>query len=73
MPLFAYICGKCRKRSEILVRRNEAPACPHCGSGRLVKQASAFAAVRGASTGGAALPAGCESCDSRRNGTCSRF
>ena len=71
MPLFEYICRKCHERSEILVRGNDAPVCPHCGSDRLVKQASAFAPVGAASA--PRLPSGCESCHSRQDGMCPRL
>lgn len=65
MPLFGYLCEKCKKESEILVRGSETPKCPHCGSERLVKQAAAFAAM--ASHGKPSGPAGCDT------GSCSRF
>jgi putative FmdB family regulatory protein len=71
MPLFGYVCEKCDKRSEILIRGAETPVCPYCGSDRLVKQASAFAPM-GAS-GAPSIPPGCESCCSRRDGTCPRI
>jgi putative FmdB family regulatory protein len=57
MPLFAYVCKKCGESSEILVRSEEKPACPGCGSKQLEKQMSQFAPVSGASRGPA-----CESC-----------
>jgi putative FmdB family regulatory protein len=47
MPLFMYSCGDCGEQSEILVRGAEEPACPKCGSKKLEKQASSFAAVVG--------------------------
>lgn len=71
MPLFEYVCGKCDKRSEILIRGSETPVCPHCGSERLVKQASTFAPM-GASDG-PRIPPGCESCCSRKDGSCPRM
>lgn len=51
MPLYSYLCRKCRKVSEVLVRGSQTPKCPHCGSAQLTKQASVFAAVRGESGG----------------------
>ena len=73
MPLFEFVCEECHKRSEILVRNNKTPECPHCGARRLVKQASAFAPVIGASAQKA--PAGCDasSCGRLREGTCPRL
>ena len=68
MPLFDYVCGKCQARSEILVRSDESPACPHCGAMKLVKQASAFAPL--ASTPGGGMPESCHSCSGLKNGTC---
>lgn len=45
MPIYEYRCQKCGKESEILVRNSaEKPPCPHCGSKRLDKQFSIFAA-----------------------------
>ena len=73
MPLFGYVCGKCHKRSEILIRSHEVPVCPHCGSARLVKQASAIAPVGASVSRPSAPPGGCESCSSMKNGTCPRF
>lgn len=72
MPLFEYECGKCHERSEILVRGDKPPKCPHCGSARMVKQASAFAAVS-AAPARSSMPSGCESCCSRQDGTCPRL
>ena len=72
MPLFDYVCGKCHRRSEILVRGDETPVCPHCGADRLEKQMSAFAAMGAA----AAEPAcaisgdGVKSCCRRADGSC---
>jgi putative FmdB family regulatory protein len=69
MPLFEYVCGKCHARTEILVRGGETPVCPECGSTRMTKQASAFAPAT-SSPRAASMPAGCESCCGRQNGTC---
>jgi len=70
MPLFHFECEKCKNRSEILVRGSEKPACPKCGSTKLVKQASAFAPVMGGSGKAKEMPAGCAGCCSMKNGTC---
>ncbi len=58
MPLFSYSCKSCGAYSEVLVRGSETPACPECGSAKLEKQMSLFAAMSGPST----EPA-CGSCD----------
>jgi len=49
MPLYEFHCEKCSKDSEILVRSAdwEGTKCPHCGSPRLVKKLSVFAAGPG--------------------------
>lgn len=61
MPLFSFACEQCSNISEILVRGNETPACPSCGSTKLVKQASAFAPKMGSSASSPA-PSGCGAC-----------
>lgn len=46
MPIYEYHCEKCGKDSELLVRNTEdKPECPDCGSTRLTKQFSVFAAA----------------------------
>jgi len=67
MPLFAYVCKQCNVHSEILVRGEEKPVCPECGSKRLEKQMSHFAAVSGSS--GGEIPA-CGSGGCCPTGTC---
>ena len=67
MPLFEYHCEKCSEDHELLVRGTEKPVCPGCGSDRLTKQASAFAAV----TAPTRAPASsCASCCQRGDGSC---
>jgi putative FmdB family regulatory protein len=61
MPIYEFVCGKCEKDFELLVRsakwEGEA-ACPHCGSKKLSKKLSVFASqAAGSSTGGESLPA----------------
>lgn len=46
MPFFSYHCTECGNAFETLVRGDEVPACPHCGSIRLERQMSA-AAIHG--------------------------
>lgn len=46
MPIYEYHCEKCGKDSELLVRSSEEkPVCPDCGSAKLTKQFSVFAAA----------------------------
>lgn len=60
MPLFQFLCPNCEAETEMLVRGQDEPSCPKCGSAKLVKQASRFNALNG---GGApkrdATPAPC--------------
>ncbi len=44
MPLYEYTCTGCGDHFEFLVRANEQPACPDCGSKRVEKQLSVPAA-----------------------------
>lgn len=68
MPLFAFECEACGHAEEILVRADAQPACAACGSGRMVKQLSHFAAVSGGRPD--PMPAGCgaPSCCQMRGG-----
>jgi putative FmdB family regulatory protein len=43
MPIYAYACADCAHEFETLVRSNESPACPECGSERLDRQISLIA------------------------------
>ncbi len=42
MPIYEYVCGSCKKKTEVIQRMNEArlKVCPHCG-GKLTKMFSA--------------------------------
>lgn len=62
MPIYVYECRSCGKTSEVLIRGNEKPVCPDCGSAELTKQASAFGAVAVSSSAPAAPPcaSGCQ-------------
>lgn len=42
MPIYEYVCGDCKRRTEVIQRVGEKPirACPHCG-GKLKKKVSA--------------------------------
>lgn len=51
MPLFEFECRQCHREVEVLVRGEEAPECPECGSLKLEKLLSAPAAhTRGAAS-----------------------
>lgn len=55
MPIYEFVCGKCEAESEILVPRSDwkGTQCPSCGSTRLEKKLSVFAA---ANSEGEAMP-----------------
>lgn len=44
MPLFEYRCPTCDKEFELLVRNQDVPACPDCGTDQLEKLLSVAAA-----------------------------
>ncbi len=43
MPLYAYACADCAHEFETLVRSDETPACPSCGSEKLERHLSLIA------------------------------
>ena len=47
MPIYEFHCADCDRDSEVLVRSSdwEGTPCPHCGSKKLSKQLSVFAAA----------------------------
>ena len=62
MPLYEYVCSDCNSEFELLVRGQQRPACPHCGSRSLDKQLS----VPAAHTAGGSLPL----CETPTSGGC---
>ncbi len=44
MPIYEYVCMSCESHFEELVRPDETPPCPDCGSENAKRQFSAFAA-----------------------------
>jgi len=44
MPIYEYTCKKCSSDFELLIRSDEVPECPGCGSRKLEKQLSVPAA-----------------------------
>jgi putative FmdB family regulatory protein len=58
MPLYAYACANCAHQFETLVRSDETPACPACGSEKLERQLSLIAKpAPGGETGDSACAA----------------
>jgi putative FmdB family regulatory protein len=60
MPIYEFHCGKCDRDSEILLRSRDQKKvkCPHCGSLKLSRKFSVFAASNGSSDGAACEPGG---------------
>ncbi|MES2523424.1 MAG: zinc ribbon domain-containing protein [Gemmatimonadota bacterium] len=56
MPIFDFVCAKCRHEFEALVRNGSAAACPACGSTELEKQLS-LPALKTDATHGLAMQA----------------
>ena len=67
MPIYEFHCDKCEQDSEILVRSSNwaGTKCPHCGSTKIEKKFSTFAA---GTNGGTA--SSCESGAGKRGGGC---
>ena len=65
MPIYEFHCAKCEHDSEILVRSSDwqGAACPHCGSKKLSKKFSVFAA-----TGSGNSPSAGGACDTGGGG-----
>ena len=60
MPLYEYVCRKCDKSFELLVRGDETPKCPHCQGRKLEKLLSVVSGHVSAGKGRAAPePGGC--------------
>jgi putative FmdB family regulatory protein len=75
MPLLEYRCGRCEKTSEVLVLAGDDPGetkCPSCGSKKMSRLLSTFAAHGSApardaapacGAGACAMPGGCPPSD----------
>jgi putative FmdB family regulatory protein len=46
MPIFEYVCKKCRRHFECLILGQQRPRCPACSSGKLERRVEAFAQGR---------------------------
>jgi len=60
MPIYEFHCEKCERDSELLIRSSswKGSRCPHCGSSKLSKKLSVFAAS-GAPAAPAKAAGGC--------------
>ena len=71
MPIFEYRCGKCGHEFEQIVGSSGTAECPKCGSGKLDKKFSVFAAQTGGSAKAQAPAMPCGMCgDPRGAGSC---
>jgi putative FmdB family regulatory protein len=70
MPIYEFHCAQCEKDSEILVRSAEwhGVKCPYCGSSRLAKQFSTFAAAGAGSDTNASKKSGGGCCGGHCHG-----
>jgi putative FmdB family regulatory protein len=69
MPIYEYVCRKCRHEFEVLLRGDEQPECPKCGDRKLDKLLSVSAAHVASST--ALPPCGMDGCPARGSaGSC---
>jgi putative FmdB family regulatory protein len=72
MPIYEYRCGQCADEFELLVFRNEEPACPKCGSKELNKKMSACGFSVGSKfTAASSSGSGCSGCSSSNCSSCS--
>ncbi len=65
MPIFEYKCSECEDKFEELVSGSDPKvACPKCGSEKVSRLLSVFAAGSGSSSSSSGLPCGQSSCGS---------
>jgi putative FmdB family regulatory protein len=73
MPIYEYRCGKCGNEFELIMFRDDIPACPACGDKSPEKKMSSFGFSVGykfkSSSGGSG--SGCASCGSSNCSSCS--
>jgi len=61
MPIFDFVCTRCKHQFEALVLGGDQPECPKCGGKKLKKQPSAVAR-RGKGGGEGGSGSGCTGC-----------
>jgi putative FmdB family regulatory protein len=76
MPIYEYVCRECSHAFEHLARSMNTPErvpCPECGSGKVERQMSVFAARQGSGGGECGLMPGgtrCQQCPGAASGQC---
>jgi putative FmdB family regulatory protein len=71
MPIYEFICGKCGRKFETLVRLGgeKGVCCPECGSAAVQKLLSAFG-IGGGSSRLKTATSSCTTCSSKSCSTC---
>lgn len=59
MPIYEYTCSRCKHTCELLIRGEETPVCPECGSEQLAKELSVPATPAMGSASLPTMPMGC--------------
>ena len=71
MPIYEYMCAGCGKNFEVLLAsRTAKAACPHCGSRKLKRLFSTFAAHGGVSTAPPCDSGRCPAAGTVSSGSC---
>ncbi len=71
MPIFEFVCRDCQEEFEKLVRAPSTEvACPRCGSAKVRKKFSAFAAKTSSGFTPSSVGGGCGGCTSHNCGSC---
>jgi putative FmdB family regulatory protein len=73
MPIFEYKCGKCGNEFELIVFRDDTPACPACGDVSPEKKMSSFGFSVGYKFKSSSAGSGskCSNCGSSNCSSCS--
>jgi putative FmdB family regulatory protein len=72
MPIFEYVCERCRHQFEALLYGDQKAECPKCHATKLESQLSVFAVSAKGPSGTASAGSACGSCgDPRGPGACS--
>lgn len=71
MPIYEYVCEKCDKKFESLIRENEKAVCPDCGSGTVKRLLSACGFVSKGSGGETVSSSAGSACGGCPSSSCS--